>query len=191
MDILPKIFGNPHRVKLMRLFLFNPEAVYTVKDISKRGKISRSALTKEVALLSGLGFLKMKKTGRMKSWQLNGDFFFAEHFRSLFNAEFFANRADLAKKFKNCGKVKLLILSGVFMQEGGDRVDLLLVGDNLKKKTIEKTITGIEADIGRVLTYAILETADFNYRRQSSDKFIRDILDYPHKRILDKLEIPV
>ena len=78
MDILPKIFGNPHRVKLMRLFLFNPEAVYTVKDISKRGKISRSALTKEVALLSGLGFLKMKKTGRMKSWQLNGDFFFAD-----------------------------------------------------------------------------------------------------------------
>jgi hypothetical protein len=57
----------------------------------------------------------------------------------------------------------------------------------LKKNIIEKNIRSIEADVGRELNYATLETEDFLYRAGTSDRFIRDVFDYPHERMIDKL----
>ena len=68
-------------------------------------------------------------------------------------------------------------------------VDLLVVGDNLRKGTIENIVKTIESEIGREIRYAFFETADFQYRLGIYDKLIRDILDFPHEKILDKLGI--
>ena len=38
---------------------------------------------------------------------------------------------DVLKRLKRAGRIKLLILSGVFIQETESRVDLLIVGDGL------------------------------------------------------------
>ena len=195
----------------MRLFLFNPDNAYLLKELNQRTKMKSGQLRKELSLLESIGLIKTRKAAglaplkkskkkkkskknkpvresmRSRLWCLDPEFFFVNHLRSLFNADFFVSRDELAQKFKNCGKIKLLILSGIFIQEGGERVDILLVGDNLKKKLIEKTIAGVESEIGRELTYAVMDSLDFNYRLHSSDKFLRDILDYPHKKIVDKL----
>jgi hypothetical protein len=47
----------------------------------------------------------------------------------------------------------------------------------------------MEAEIGKELVFASFETADFHYRLGMYDKLIRDILDYPHQKLLDKLNI--
>jgi hypothetical protein len=47
----------------------------------------------------------------------------------------------------------------------------------------------MEADIGKELSYAVCDTADFVYRLNAYDKFIRDVLDYPHETIVDKLGV--
>jgi len=206
MEILAKLFGNGNKVKAMRLFLFNPDNAYLLSELSSRTKIKPSQLKKELTLLESIGFLKVRKAAgqlptqktkkkkkpqrdslRSRLWCLDQDFFYVDHLRSLFNADFFVSRDELAQKFKNCGRIKLLILSGVFVQEGGERVDMLIVGDNLKKKLIEKTINTIESEIGRELRYAVMDSIDFAYRTHSSDKFLRDILDYTHKKIIDKI----
>ena len=177
-----------------------------MSEILKRTKIKQADLKKEVLFLEGLEILsyrkapqtenstsgkKRKKTHPTESfkhrlWSLNPNFFFVEHLRALFSAEFFANQDELSKRFKNCGKIKLIILSGIFIQDGGARADMLVVGDEIKRKEVERVMSSIEVDIGRELIYAVLETRDFTYRLHSSDKFIRDILDYPHKRLVDK-----
>lgn len=213
MEILPKLFGGPNQVKLMRLFLFNPNNAYLLKELNQRTKIKPGQLRKELSLLESIGLVKTRKVAsqspvkkvkkakkskkkkpvresmRSRLWSLDSEFFFVDHLRSLFNADFFVSRDKLAQKFKNCGKIKLLILSGVFVQEGGERVDMLIVGDSLKRKLIEKTVVGIESEIGRELIYAVMDSDDFAYRLHSSDKFLRDVLDYPHKRIIDKIGV--
>lgn len=206
MEILSKLFGSGNKVKIMRLFLFNPDNAYLLSELASRTKIKPSHLRKELSLLEIIGLIKVRKATsptltqktkkkkklqrdslRSRLWCLDQDFFYTDHLRSLFNADFFVSRDELAQKFKNCGRIKLLILSGVFIQEGGERVDMLIVGDNLKKKLIEKTINGIESEIGRELRYTVMDSADFAYRLHSSDKFLRDILDYTHKKIIDKI----
>ena len=41
--------------------------------------------------------------------------------------------------------------------------------------------------LGRELRYALLSSDDLLYRLTVSDRLIRDVLDYPHRIVLDKL----
>lgn len=190
----------------MRLFVFNPNLFFSQSDVVKRLKVSTGVAKRELSLLEEIGFLTAKKlnlnnfketpkkasrtkkaNGKDKVWQVNPDFYFIENIRSMFNADFLASRDDLADRFKNCGKVKLVLLSGIFVQEGGGRADLLVVGDDLKRGVLDGIISSIEAEIGRELVYAVLDTTEYFFRLSSSDRFVRDILDYPHRCLIDKI----
>ncbi len=195
MDILTKLFGSSNRIKLLRLFLFNPDQVLERKEVAQRSKVTATNLRKEMKLLESIGFVKARKIkppkgSRRKSlngWELNSSFPFIGHLRSLFNSDFLHRRAEIAKKFRHCGKIKLLLVSGVFLQTGDSRLDLFIVGDALKRGQIDGVVRSIEAEVGRELVYAVLPTKDFFYRLNSSDKFIRDVFDYPHEKLVDKL----
>ena len=113
------------------------------------------------------------------------------HLRGILKNDLSARKKELLKQFAGCGRISLLIISGVFIEDNDSRADLLIVGDNLKKKAIEKVVRSLEAEIGKELAYAILDTGDFNYRLNACDKFVRDVLDYPHERLIDRLHVPV
>ena len=97
--------------------------------------------------------------------------------------------SEIVKRLARVGKLKLVIVSGLFIQNWDSRIDLLVVGDNLRKGTLENTIKILESEIGREIRYAAFETSDFKYRLAVYDKLIRDILDYAHEKLLDKLDI--
>ncbi len=83
----------------------------------------------------------------------------------------------------------MLILSGLFKEEWEARLDMLIVVDRAKRSAIESVLSQIEAEIGREIRYAILDSEDFKYRVSVGDKLVRDVLDYPHEVALDKLSI--
>jgi hypothetical protein len=66
-------------------------------------------------------------------------------------------------------------------------VDLLVVGDNMKLSLLENIIKTIESEIGKEIRYAVFETQEFTYRYSVFDKLIRDILDFQHEKIINKL----
>jgi hypothetical protein len=98
---------------------------------------------------------------------------------------------EILKRLANVGKLKMVIVAGVFIQNLDSRVDLLIVGDNLKRASIDRIVKIMEAEIGKELVFAAFETADFHYRLGMYDKLIRDILDYPHQKLLDRLNLKV
>ncbi len=203
MQTIGKLFGSADRVKIMRLFLLNPEQTFEADDISKRSRVSRKNLNKELAVLQSIGFakkrdlvrvlpVKTKKKGTAKTvkkktvvWALNMNFVYIRPLKDLLIETNLMKKEDLISRFKTLGKVKLLVISGILIKQEGSRVDLLIVGDALKKGAIEKTIRGIEAELGKELTYSILSTDDFFYRFNMQDKLIRDILEYPHEKVID------
>lgn len=185
-DTLGKLFGSVHRVKLLRLFLLNPAAVFSVPEVARRAKSPVAMVRKEVIGLVDGGVVKKAKGG----WQLDGSFQFMDPLRSILVSGESYSREDILRRFKNTGRLKLFVLSGVFLNDEASRADLLLVGDNLKRTLIDRSIRTIESEIGRELRYSILETEEFKYRVGVYDKFIRDILDYPHERLIDRLETP-
>lgn len=198
MEVLSKVFGNLNKVKVLRFFLLNPEVVADLTEISSVIKASPSILRKEINLLESIKFISQKNVTRtnargnkrrVKVWQLDNSFPFAVELRKILNYDILEDRMSVAKKFRGCGRLKLVVLSGIFMNDASGRVDLTIVGDDLNRKAIERVIHKMESDFGKELKYAILETEDFNFRMFSSDKFIRDIFDYPYEYSLNKLGI--
>ena len=95
----------------------------------------------------------------------------------------------LVRKFNNVGRIKFFVASGLFIQEWDTRVDLLVVGDDINMNKLDTVIKTIESEIGREIVYSAFETNDFEYRHGMHDKLIRDILDFPHVTLVDKLGI--
>ena len=73
----------------------------------------------------------------------------------------------------------------MFTRDPDSRLDLLVVGDAIRRGAMESTIRMLEAEIGKELTYAIFETPEFLYRANMYDKLVRDVIDYPHERVID------
>lgn len=180
MEILGKILGNSARVKIMRLFLLNKSKVFTAKDIVKRSRVNLSLVHRELKLLSSVNFIKKREL----SWSFNSLFKYRGEFEELLVRSDTLNAQTILDNFKKVGRVKLVIISGVFIKNQDSRVDLLIVGDKMKKGKIEEGIKKIEAEIGAELVYAVFETKEFIYRLNMYDKLVRDILDYPHEIIL-------
>ena len=197
MEVLSKLFGSADRIKIMRLFILNTQASFATNEILERSKVPSSSGKKELNLLWDSGLIKQKtihvdgSRGKKKSisvWFLNQAFPFLSPLKQLlFNTELF-KKEEILRRLKTAGRIKVVITAGIFISDEDSRADLLIVGDELKKSSIEKTIKSLEAEIGRELCYGVFETEDFRYRVSVCDKFVRDILDYPHKKILNKLE---
>lgn len=194
MEILPKLFGSGDKVKVIKLFILNPGLVVEWKEASRRCKIGPSSARHELLTLKAIGFIKPQKRvekGKktVNGWQLNPAFPYLGHLKSLLKTELVTRKLELTDRFTTAGKIKLLLIAGVFIQDNDSRADLVLVGDRLRRGAIERAVKAMEAEIGRELNYAIFETGDFLYRMEAYDKFIRDLLDYPHEKIINKLGI--
>ncbi|MCU0660041.1 MAG: hypothetical protein MUD00_00265 [Candidatus Pacebacteria bacterium] len=207
MESLGKLFGSEARVKIMRLFLLNSEAVFDATDIMSRSKVSKKQLPREMRILEAAGFVKTKtffkefekKSGkklvkskkRVAGWQLVFSYSHLKALRQLLIENSSFEHKDLLSRFRSAGKLKLCIVAGVFIKNPDSRVDLMIVGDGLKRSSIEAVLRSLESEIGRELVYALFTTNDFLYRLDMQDKLIRDILDYPHEKILDMTGIPL
>ncbi len=185
MDILAKILGSVARVKIMRLFLLNKDKVFNTKEICVRSRVGADVLRRELRALSSVSFVK-KTT---KGWSFNQSFKYIKEFEGLLISADTIEPQSIVDSFKKVGKLKLLVVSGLFIKNKESRVDLLIVGDKLKRSKIEEGIKKLEAEIGAELVYAIFETKDFTYRLNMYDKLVRDILDFPHEVILQTKEL--
>jgi len=204
MEFLAKLLGSPAKVKIIRLFLFNPGCGYDVSDVSLRAKVPPEAVRREIKGLEKIGLIRkriffktqLNKQGepadlkrKVSGWILYDHFPHVDALVRFFtNVPPFQNRQILSW-LSGVGKIKLVITSGFFIQDQNSRIDLLVVGDHLRKGPLESTIARIESDLGKEIRYVALETEEFQYRLGIYDKLIRDILDYPHMVILDRLGV--
>lgn len=205
MEILGKLLGGIPRVKMMRLFLLNQEAGFEVADIVERCRITSGNARRGVTQLAAMDLIQKRsftkevtraRTGkvvkkRVQGWFLNPAFPYINELRQLLVEGEFFKHTDLAKRFKTAGRIQLLVVSGIFIQHSESRLDLLIVGDNLKKNIITKTVSVLESELGRELSYATFETADFKYRISMYDKLLRDVFDYPHQPLIAGKEFSV
>ncbi len=209
MEIISRLFGSAAKVKIMRLFLFNPGISYDLKEIAERAKIKEKEANDELDTLEKMGLVKSRRyvreiiteKGRGKKrkkhikkikvigYMLDEAFPYMVALKNLLVNVTLPSHQEISKRFSDVGRIKILIVSGLFIQDWDSRVDLLIVGDAIKQGKLENVIKNLEAEIGKELRYSAFETSDFYYRLGIFDKLIRDILDFPHIKMIDKLGI--
>ncbi|MBI2640660.1 MAG: hypothetical protein HYW91_02095 [Candidatus Sungbacteria bacterium] len=210
--ILEKLFESVPKVKILRPFMRNPEYEFTFQELMERSQVRARSARTELKKLLRLGIVKNKlariqyevrpksrfrkkpplivhKTKKARVFYANQDFPFLTELRNLITKASVASRKKLHHQINGLGKVKLAILAGVFINNDNSRTDLFIVGDAIKRGKLENFLSKVESELGRPLQYTVMDTKEFKYRLDMYDRFLRDILEYPHEKLINKLHI--
>lgn len=203
--MLEHLFGSKTRVKLLRLFLRNPDEPIFVRELTRRVETQINAVRRELLNLVKLGLVTeaaveepatapggKKRPGlKRKYYQLNKQFPLLNELSSLIlKAQVLLDRR-LDKEIAALGDVRYLAFMGAFIQgtgmtPSGPAIDLFLVGkiDMVGFKTL---MTEVEGVFGAELNFSILAPDEFRYRKELGDRFLHSILDAPKKVLIDRL----
>jgi hypothetical protein len=186
-DPLIKLFGSHARLKLLRLFLFNPTEPFSAAEAAARSRVPAAAARRELLGLCQAGLLRRAR-GKAARYGLNEKFPYLGALKELIlNTE---RRGDsVPLRLRAAGTLKLVILTGVFVGDVEGKLDILVVGDRMREGVLRERVKMLEAELGRELRYALFSTPDFLYRLNMSDKIVRDVMDYPHRIVFDRLDI--
>lgn len=144
---------------------------------------------KHLKNLKEIGFVNLKTIKSKKVFKINPDFYFYNELKELVLKANPASKEKLLKRISSLGKIKLAVISGVFINFENARADLLVVGDNIKPAKFNKFLKDLEAEIGKEINYVSMTTKEFNYRYDMYDRFIRDLLEFKHEKLINKLKI--
>ncbi len=209
---LEKLFESIPKVKILRLFMRNTEYEFTFTELVTRSQVRARQAKAELKKLLRLGIVENKmsriqseirrksrprkklpeiiqKTKKARVFYANRDFPLLEELRNLVTRASVASRKKLHHQIKGLGKVKLAVLAGIFINNDRSRTDLLLVGDGIKRGKLDNFLSRVESELGRPLQYTVMDTHEFKYRLDMYDRFLRDIIEYPHEKLINKLHI--
>lgn len=187
MEPLAKLFGSPARLKLLRLFVFNQDVGFSLVDVASRAKLSLDATRRELMHLVTSGLIRKKGARAAARYQINPRFEHLTAFSTFIRETTDVRPQDIVAMLRRAGMLRLTVLSGFFVSVIETPIDLLVVGDNLDERALAGAIRSLEAELGREIRYATFETPDFRYRLGVYDRLVRDVFDYPHRVLLDKI----
>lgn len=184
----------------------NPEYAFTFPELVKRTNLNSQVVKKELQKLIKIVLIRTKiakvkpeqpmKVGKRKiiarktkAYYVNQRFELLEELHELITKSSITSKSKLSQRIKKLGNIKLAIIAGIFLNKNDTRADLLLVCDNIKKSLLNNFLQQIESELGKHLQYTVMDTKEFKYRLDMYDRFLRDILEYPHEKLINKLNI--
>ena len=183
------LFDSPVRVRVLKLFLYNPETSFEPKTISKILNIGSAIANKHLRGLKEVKLIDQKTIKSKKVFKTNPDFYFYNELKELVLKANPASKEKLIKRILSLGKIRLAIISGIFMNFDGARADLMIVGDDVKPAKFNKFLKDLEAEVGKEINCALMTVKEFYYRYNMYDRFVRDILDFKPQKLINKLKI--
>lgn len=198
-DPLSILFGSTARVKLLRFFLFNPSKEFTFDDISRRAKLVRRTARTEMNALEKAEVIKQKtvyidvegKDKKLKAigYTLNKDFPELQALQTFLFETAPIDGKNLLKHLRQAGTLDFVGVSGVFVRDFEQRLDVLIAMKKFSQAKIEKAIRSLEAEIGIEIRFAAMSSDDLMYRVGMYDKLTRDFFDYTHQVLVDKIGV--
>lgn len=198
-DPLSILFGTAAAVKLLRFFLFNPDGIFSFEEISRRARLVRRTARTELNILERAGVIRRKYLyetvpkrsykRRVLGYALNHDFSLLAPLQAFLFATAPLNTKTLLAYVRRAGSFDFVAAAGVFMGEFERRLDVLLVSKSVSEQKAEQAVRLLEAELGIELKYAFLKTDEFRYRVSMRDKLVRDVFDYPHEILIDRLGV--
>src|SRR3989338_7309281 len=198
--MLEKLFGSNARVKILKLFLLNPAEKFYIRQLSRDLKLQLNSVRRELENLETFGILtsdiKNEAEGKgekeaaggqeKKYFRANPSFVLFDEIKALIVKAQILYEKDFVRKLNAMGKVKLLILTGIFVNNPNTLIDILIVGKINKPKLI-KLIRELEVELGKVINFTVFDYREFKYRRDITDIFLYGILDGRKLVVIDQV----
>lgn len=180
--MIDALFGSKTRVKLLHLFLNNPNRAFYVREITRKIDEQINSVRRELANMLSVGIIKSDSANNRLYYEINQDYPHYAPLRAIFADSRLQSEAaveskdnDWAKRLKALGDVRVALMSGSLVRGSGSEVDVLLAGD-INKTQAKRFMKDLEAEEGHSLNYTIMSYEDFYYRLSIKDKFIAAII---------------
>lgn len=126
---------------------------------------------------------------KQRYFRINPHFSLFDELRDLVGEAAYEGEDEVAKLLARIPNVKLAILSGIFTLQPQLPLDLLAVGEDINRARLQRVLADIKKLVGEEINFAVLDAKEYEYRRMMNDRFVRDVLDYPHIILRDTLKI--
>ena len=180
----------------LRKELRNLEKMGLVEEKDLRFKIQDLRRNQELGARKGergRGRKKKKKKKKKeekekirKVYQAKTDHILYPELKALFLKSRLLLEDTLIKKIQKIGQVRLLVLTGFFVDFPFAQTDVLIVG-RINRKKLKNSIKKFERDLGRSINYTVMSTPEFKYRHDLTDQFLFNILENRKVTVIDKM----
>lgn len=192
--MLENLFGSRTRVKLLKLFLLS-EGRFFVREIARLTGEELNSVRRELKNLVEFGLVKevsaevgsSAKDENKKFYEADVNFVLYEELKNLFLKTRLLVERLFVKNAKRLGNVKLLVLSGFFVNDDDAKTDLLIAGQ-INKRALSGFINKISHEFNQPIRYTTMTTTEFNYRHKITDKFLFEVLEGKKIVVIDNLE---
>lgn len=204
-QLLEQFFGGPNKMKLWKIFSLNIAREFTLKDLIKLTKGKSETLILDLRELMRKGVVRatrkqilLKDNVKAKHivYSLATDFPLLQEITQMILTAVPRSSEKVLAQLQPLQKLKTVLLSGFFTNPLGvstspyasaqSNIDLLLVFEKVPSN-VSEVMADLEHNLGRELRYAAFDQEDFKYRHSIGDKLVRDVLDFDHEVVMDKM----
>ena len=187
-EVLEKLFRSKAEIKFLRLFLNNPDKEYLLSEAAQKSKTNSATARKEINNLAKIKFLLSRKKAGKTYYRANQDFIFYDELKKIIFKTSPTSSDKIKSQVLKLGQVRFLLISGVFINSDKSKVDIMIVGEHLNKSKLKTFLSVIEAEAGKGVNYVCMSTDEFRYRKGMFDKFVINILEGPHRTLIDRMK---
>lgn len=186
-EILEFLFGSKTKARMLRFFLMNPEQDFSTKEISNKNMLKNSQARSAIGEFKRNKFILERRKNGIKYYILNQKFPFLVELKGLFVKSNVYPQCSSLDKIRTIGDVKLALISGIFINFSKSKADMVLVVNNVSRSKLKNLMSSIEAEVGREISYVLMNSEEFKYRLDMLDRFLLDFLEGPHDEIVNKI----
>ena len=176
-NMFSDLITSKSRVKLLNVFLANPNDMFHVRELVRRTHDEINAVRRELAYLEKNGILIREPRANRVYYSLAKTYpFYFDLLR--IGTKNIGLGAGILKNRVKLGKIKYAMFSGKFLRrikDKADEVDLIIVGTVVLPE-LAILIREEEKRLGTEVNYTVMTEDEFNFRKKKRDPFILAIL---------------
>lgn len=186
-DIFEILFGSKARVRLLRFLLLNSEREFSLEETAEKTLLKRVEMNRELNHLKKIKLINERSKKNKKFILVNPSFPFYTELKNLFSKSDIDAQSKAFQKLATVGEVKLVLVSGVFLNYAKSKADMILVVNNVNRSKLKAAMSYLEAEVGREIRFVLMNGEELHYRLNMMDRFLMEFLENSHQEIVNKV----
>lgn len=175
--MLEELFSSKARIEILKLFLFNPEKRYYLRQISALSEQPIRGVQREIDKMKKIGLVHEFEEGNRKYYQINRNCPVYEDLRKIFLKTVGVGEV-LLKHLEKTDDIRIAFIYGSFAK--GEEsilsdIDLLVLG-KISVKKLSSLLTKPKKELGREINYAVYSVKEYKRRIKQKDHFLNAVL---------------
>ncbi len=178
------LFGSKTRVKLLSLFLNNPNRPFYVREITRKVDEQINSVRRELSNLLAIGIVRSSGANNKLYYEVNQEYQFYAPLRAIFTnvvrnqpeLKDTGEDQELIKQLRTAGNLQLAFQTGRFVRDDNSGTDLFIMGD-VNRTRVSKIVGEMEKELGHEINFTIMTPEEYGYRMRLNDRFLLGVLE--------------